>query len=109
MHNIAFSLHLLLVVASWSLPFLVDWRLAWAAYAVVLLQFWIFDRCLLNKRHGLDDTHSDETFYSHLLEKMGFRFSRPKVKRFVRFWLLLGLAALAWVWQHRPFSHFFPH
>lgn len=100
MKKTAFYLHLALVIISWCLPFVVDWRLAWAAYGIVLLQFWIFDRCLLNKEHGLDDTGSDETFYSFLLEKMGFRFSRSKVKKFVRFWLLLGLAAVAWMWQN---------
>jgi len=98
--NAVFFLHLGLMILSWTLPFLIDWRLAWVVYGIVLLQFWVFGRCLMNKGHAIDDIHSDETFYSHLLERAGIYFPRSKVKRFVRLWLLLGLSFIAWLWQY---------
>jgi hypothetical protein len=100
MINFVFILHLGLMILSWIVPFLFDWRLVWAAYSVVLLQFWVFGRCLMNKGHDIDDVNSDETFYSHLLESIGFRFPRKHVKQFVRLWLLLGLGFIAWFWQY---------
>jgi hypothetical protein len=97
-YNFTFWLHLILTLFSWTLPFVVDWKLAVAAYAVVLLQFVVFNACLMNRGHGLADD-GDDTFYAHLLEQAGFRLDRKKVKGFVRFWKYIILAAVAVLWQ----------
>jgi hypothetical protein len=98
LQRLIFALHLFFVIASWCVPFLFDWRLVCAVYTVVMLQFWVFGRCLMNEGHGTDDVGSDETFYAQLLERLGFRFSRSAVKTVVRKWLLpvLGLVAIGW-------------
>jgi hypothetical protein len=97
-YNFTFWLHLALTLFSWTLPFVVDWKLAVAAYVTVLMQFVLFNACLMNRGHALNDD-GDDTFYAHLLEIAGIRLNRKKVKTFVRFWKYILLAALAILWQ----------
>jgi DNA segregation ATPase FtsK/SpoIIIE-like protein len=96
-YNAAWFAHLFVTVLAWFTPFLFDWRWVAAAFALVLLQFRVFGACLMNRRHNLPET-DDHTFYAHLLENLGFRFNRRRVKIFVRRWLypLLGCAAYGW-------------
>ncbi|MEZ4948393.1 MAG: hypothetical protein R2784_03225 [Saprospiraceae bacterium] len=66
-HNATFWFHVLVTVLGWIGPFLFSWYILVPIYLLVLIQFVIFGRCLMNGQHGLDD--SDATFYSYLLEK----------------------------------------
>jgi hypothetical protein len=80
------------------------------AYALVVLQFIVFEKCLLNAQHGLmEDQDTDATFYSELFSTVGIRHNRKKLKRFVRIWLYPLLALWTLVLQlflgwHAPFS-----
>lgn len=96
--NLIFWLHLLLLLLSLAGPFLFSWYVICAAYIGVLLQFAFLNRCVMNIEHGLDDG-GNHTFYALLLEMMGFRFDRGKVRKFVRFWLYIVLASVTFVWQ----------
>lgn len=98
-YNFTFWVHLILTLFSWTLPFFVPWPLALAAYATVLLQFVFFNRCLMNGGHNLDDSENDHTFYAYLLELLGIKLDRRKVKRFVRFWKYILLASFTVLWQ----------
>jgi len=69
-----------------------------SAYLLVVLQFIIFKRCLLNAKHKLD-VSDDTTFYSHLLESAGIKPNRAELKTFVRKYLYIILASVAIVWQ----------
>ena len=104
-YNFVFWLHLAITILSWLLPFLFDWRLTLSVYAVVMLQFHVLGKCVMNAGHGLAET-DDYTFYAHLFEVMGFKPDYPKVKRFVRYWKLpiLTLFTLLWqlVWGFKP-------
>lgn len=98
-YNFTFWLHLFVTLLSWAAPFLAPWPLVLLAYSIVVLQFIVFKRCLMNKGHALNDTDNDYTFYAYLLEHLGFHFQRARVKRFVRFWKYLILAVFTLIWQ----------
>lgn len=93
-----FIIHLIFLFASWAAPFLVTWKFLIPIYSLVLLQFVVFKRCLMNSEHGLDDS-DDHTFYAELMEKMGFKPNRKKVRGFVRSWIYLALVVVAFLWQ----------
>lgn len=97
-YNATFWLHLFVTLLSWFLPFLFHWSLALLAYGTVLMQFVVFGACLMNRGHKLNDDGED-TFYAHLLEIVGFKFDRVKVRRFVRFWKYILLSAFTVLWQ----------
>lgn len=97
-HNLSFWFHLLITLLAWLGPFLFSWYLMVTAYGIVLLQFLIFKRCLLNKSHALEDAE-DATFYSYLLELLGFKVNRTLLKLWVRRYVYFLLAAFTLVWQ----------
>jgi len=97
-HNGVFWFHLLITLLAWVGPFLLPWWLMIPAYLLVLLQFLIFNRCLLNAQHDLGD-ENDTTFYSYLIEKMGGQVHRATLKLWVRRYIYLILAAFTALWQ----------
>lgn len=97
-HNFTFWFHVFITLLAWVGPFLITWKLMVPAYLIVLLQFLIFKRCLLNSRHALDDT-DDTTFYSYLFEQLGYRPNRRVLKLWVRRYFYIILSALTLVWQ----------
>lgn len=86
-----FWLHFALIVIAWIGPFVFDWYLMVGGYGIVMLQFAVFDRCLMNNKHDLAE-EGDMTFYAQLLETVGFRFSRKRVKQIVRPWIYVFLS-----------------
>ncbi|HMX41854.1 MAG TPA: hypothetical protein PK971_13080 [Saprospiraceae bacterium] len=98
MHYLFFSLHLAVTLLAWVAPFLISWTWLLPIYAAVMLQFAVFGRCLMNERHGLQET-DDRIFYTDLLEMLGFRLDRRRVKYWVRGWLYPTLAVVALIWQ----------
>lgn len=93
-----FGLHLLSVIATWLMPFLISWKIAVAVYAAVMIQFAIWGKCLMNEHHGLDESDG-RIFYTELFEKMGFRPNPGLVKTIVRQWLYPLLALVSVLWQ----------
>lgn len=102
-HSIAsriwFWAHLLLVVLAWMGPFIADWYILAVAYGLVLVQFLVFNRCLMNAHHHLEENDNYNTFYAQLLESVGIHLPRKPLKRFVRTWLYMLLGVLAWCIQ----------
>ena len=96
--KLIYVVHLAIVFISWTGPFLVSWKLMVPAYIIAVLQFTVFNRCLLNAAHDLEEV-DDHTFYSQLFESFGFYPNRRKLKRFVRRYLYLLLALVALIWQ----------
>jgi hypothetical protein len=96
--NLIFWVHLVITLSAWVLPFLFWWPIVWAIYALVHLQFAVFGRCLVNKMHNLEET-DDKILYSDILEALGFRPNRKKLKSFVRGILYPILAIVAVIWQ----------
>ena len=97
-HNFTFWFHLLITLLAWVGPFLFSWYLMVTAYLLVVLQFIIFGRCLLNARHDLADDN-DATFYSYLFEKIGYYPHRQTLKHWVRRYVYLILAGITLLWQ----------
>lgn len=97
-HNAVFWFHVLITALAWIGPFLFSWYLMVPAYLIVLLQFLIFKRCLLNGSHKLDDS-SDTTFYSYLFEKLGIHVNRSTLKVWVRRYFYVILSAFTLLWQ----------
>jgi hypothetical protein len=93
-----FGLHLAVTMLSWFAPFLLRWTLLLPIYAAVMCQFLFFNRCLMNEGHALSEDNYN-TFYAHLLEKMGFHPDKPRVKFFVRGYLYYVLTAITLWWQ----------
>lgn len=97
-HNFIFWFHVVITSLAWVGPFLFSWYLMVPAYLIVLLQFLIFKRCLLNGKHQLDDDN-DTTFYSYIFEKLGIRVNRATLKLLVRRYFYVILSILTLVWQ----------
>ncbi len=96
-HNFAFWFHVLITALAWVGPFLFSWYLMVPAYLIVVLQFLIFNRCLLNGKHDFDESE-DATFYSYLFEKLGLHVNKSTLKLWVRryFYVILSLVTLVW-------------
>lgn len=97
-HNFVFWFHVVITALAWIGPFLFSWYLMVPAYLIVLLQFLIFGRCLLNGQHKLDDGN-DTTFYSYLFEKMGISVNKTTLKLWVRRYFYVILSAFTLIWQ----------
>lgn len=97
-HNFSFWFHLFITILAWVGPFLFSWYLMLTAYGIVVVQFMIFNKCLLNAKHDLK-TDNDATFYSYLFEQMGMEVNRAKLKKFVRIFLYPLLGAFTVLWQ----------
>ena len=97
-HNAVFWFHVLITVLAWVGPFLFSWYLMVPAYLIVLLQFAIFGRCLLNSQHELDGGE-DTTFYSYLLERIGIQTNKSVLKLWVRRYVYVILSLITLVWQ----------
>lgn len=98
-HNFMFWFHLLITSLAWVGPFLFSWQIMCVAFTIILLQFLVFDRCLLNKTHDLSHVEEDSTFYSYLLEEVGIKTNRKRLKVFVRKYLYFILGFFAYAWQ----------
>lgn len=96
-HNFSFWFHVLITVLAWVGPFLFSWYLMVTAYMIVMLQFLIFGRCLLNSAHELDDSN-DTTFYSYLFDQLGISVNKATLKVWVRryFYIILSVVAILW-------------
>jgi hypothetical protein len=93
-----FFFHLFITIGAWFAPFILPWPWLIVIYGAVMLQFIILKTCIVNIKHGLDDSEN-HTFYAELLEMMGFRFDRVKVKKVVRGWLYMAFLAFGLFWQ----------
>ena len=96
--TLLFWLHLFVTLLAWVAPFLFSWKILLPAYSLVMLQFFLFGRCLMNEQHGLRE-EGDRIFYTDLLEKMNFKPDRARVKFLVRRLLYPALALVALGWQ----------
>lgn len=97
--NTMFWVHLFFMVLSWVGPFLFTWQLLLLGYSCVYLQFFVFNRCLMNEGHSISED-DDNTFYAYLLELMGFKPNKKKLRFFVRKVIYIILGAIAVFWQY---------
>ena len=98
MKAIWFSVHLVLLMGAYVIPFMLDWQFVVTTYSMVVVQFLIFGKCLMNKEHALEEIEN-QTFYSYLMEGMGIQVNRGLVKKLVRSYLYILLMIVALYWQ----------
>jgi len=94
--GLLFWLHLLLILAIWSSPFWMPWKLIILGIALYYLQLLLVGDCILTKRQ-FESPKREMTFYAHLLEGLGFHFNRRKVRLvadYVMPYIILGIALL---------------
>jgi hypothetical protein len=96
--SLAFWFYLFVTLLAWVAPFLVSWKWSIPVYAAVMLQFAFFGKCLMNEKHDMTEDQ-DATFYSYLLEKLGIRPNRKRLKFYVRKVFYPVLATVALIWQ----------
>ena len=96
--DLVFVVHLFITLLAWVAPFLFSWKILVPVYGIVLLQFAVFGRCLMNKEHDMEES-DDATFYSHLFEKMGLQPNRSRMKFYVRKVIYPVLSGVAVFWQ----------
>ena len=93
-----FGLHLLIALAAWFIPFLVTWKITVPVLGIVILQHAVFGRCLGMDMHGVSE-EDGSTFYSHVMERLGYKPNKKLVRFVVRKLLYGFLALVAVVWQ----------
>ncbi len=67
-------------------------------YIVLLLQFRFIGKCVINQKHGLGD-EDYKTFYSDVIEDLGYQPNRRRLKRFLHRYFYWILMAISLVWQ----------
>ena len=93
-----FWTHLFLIILIWASPFFINWKIIVFFIFLYYLELFIFGDCIITKKQ-FKTKKREMTFYSFLLEKTGFNFSRKKIRYLADYifpWLIL---AIALVWQ----------
>jgi hypothetical protein len=73
-----FWLHLVLILAAFSSPFWLDWRIILAAVILLHVQWQVLGGCYLTQLEV--GKESEATFYSHYLAKVFTHVDTQKVK-----------------------------
>lgn len=97
-NEVFFGLHLLIALSAWFIPFLFTWKIVVPVFAIVILQHAVFGRCLGMDTHGVSE-EDGSTFYSHVMERMGFQPNKKAVRFVVRKLLYSFLAIVSVLWQ----------
>lgn len=97
-YNAVFWIHACITLLAWVGPFLFNWMLMCSAYAIVILQHTVLKKCILNDKHGVDESEH-HTIYSAVFEEMGIPVSRKPLKKFVRNYLYSLLAVFTFLLQ----------
>jgi hypothetical protein len=89
-------LHLFIIILAWSSPLWLDWKLIIAGILIYYIQLLIFGNCILTKLEFASKIR-EMTFYSYLLEKVGFKFNRAIIiilADYVFPYVILGLSLM---------------
>lgn len=81
--GLVFVVHFILVVLTWVGPFLAWWPLPVGAYCIILLQYILLNKCVMNRHHQLSEA-GGQTFYGHLFDLAGISHDKAKLRFFIR-------------------------
>jgi hypothetical protein len=95
---VIFLFHCVLTLGAYLVPFLISWKIAVPVFVLTIAQHAIFGRCLLNAKHGLSE-EDGSTFYSDLIERLGFEPNKKAIRFFVRKILYTSLTIVTLIWQ----------
>jgi hypothetical protein len=76
-----FWIHLILIIALWTSPFWLDWKLIIFGGILYSVQLMIFGDCILTRKQ-FGTKKRGITFYYYYLKKMGFNVSSEGVRKF---------------------------
>jgi hypothetical protein len=110
-YYITFWLHLLLIIAVWASPLWLDYRIFACFYVLYIVQLLVFKGCVLSQaQFGSSIKRSEQvSFYYHYLTKLGFRWSKAHVNKFVDivlpFILITISFTIQYVYDFMPLIH----
>lgn len=92
-----FSLFLqfVLIVLAWSSPFWLDWKFIIIGISVYYIQLIMFGEDFFTRRNFNTKKRGEMTFYSFILEKVGFCVNRKKMQSIADYifpWIILIVA-----------------
>jgi len=93
-----FWTHLFLIILIWTSPLFINWKIILLFILFYYSQLLIFGDCVITKKQ-FKTKKREMTFYSYLLEKAGYNFSRKKIRYLADYifpWIILTIAL---VWQ----------
>ena len=91
-----FWTHLILIILIWASPFFINWKIILFFILLYYLQLIIIGDCIITKKQ-FKTKKRETTFYSFLLERIGFKFNRKKIRYLADYifpWLILFIALL---------------
>lgn len=94
--GLIFWLHLVLILAIYSSPFWISWKIILLFVGLYYLQLLVFKNCVLTNIQ-FNESQRDTTFYSYYLGKLGLDLDKRKLRIFLDYfvpWIIL-LVALA--------------
>lgn len=92
--GLIFWIHLALIMCVLASPFWLSWKIILVCIALYYLQILIFKNCILTIIQFNTKDHND-SFYSHYLNRLGFRVNKHKLRIFLDYilpWLLFLIA-----------------
>jgi hypothetical protein len=96
MRKIVILLHAIIIIAAYSAPLWLDWRLVTAGVGVYWLQLIIFKHCVLSTAQFGD---KETTFHEWYLAKVGVHPNHTALKRLLNIWIPLFLLLIAGLLQ----------
>ncbi len=95
--RVIFIFHLFIMVLAWVAPFLFSWYLVVPIYLLLIVQFAVFGRCLLNKAHNLEGERGS-TLYVYVFDYLNIKVNRDKLNYFIHkpFYIILTVITLTW-------------
>jgi len=96
--GLIFWLHLIIILAIYSSPFWLSWKIVILFVLLYYFQLWFLGNCLLTKWE-FDEVKRDTTFYSHYLSKLGLNFDKRKLKLFLDYFMPWAILAVALIYQ----------
>ena len=93
-----FLLHLVIIIFVYISPFILDWKIILILIAIYYLQLIVFGNCVLTIKQFKERTR-DTSFYSHVLNKLGFYPNKKTVRIIVDYYIPWIILLIAFVWQ----------
>lgn len=95
-------IHLIVILAAYSSPWWLDWKLVLAGAVLYYLQMLIFGGCLLSfAQFARKDEPFTGYYLSRFFEWFGLKLSPLKISRFLNTFLPITLLIIAWIIQIR--------
>jgi len=90
----------IVILLVFSSPFWFDWKLILVGIFVYYLQLVIFKEDILTRRNFNTKERGEMTFYSFILEKIGFNIDRKRMQLTADYFFPWIILAVAYYWQN---------